>query len=138
MLGIQHLKERNDPVMDAILVDIERMLGQGESDVPLNLCFATVRGDDALLLKLLNQGMDPNELDSTGRTPLVCTFHLIKSTLIYICIYIHMMNIDVEAQDFFFFFNYFFAVLYATAYRSIKRKYGLSGSTPRSWSKSQQ
>lgn len=71
MLGLQHLKERNDPVMEEILADVERQLGKEGTDVPLNLCFATMRGDDALLHKLLNQGMDPNEWDNTGRTPLV-------------------------------------------------------------------
>lgn len=67
---LQHLRERGDPVMQAILVDIEHMLAQGRSDLPLSLCFAAMRGDDLLLHKLLKRGMDPNELDSTGRTPL--------------------------------------------------------------------
>lgn len=67
---LQHLKERNDPVMQQILVDIERMLAQGRSDMPVSLCFAAMRGDDLLLHKLLRQGMDPNETDSSGRTPL--------------------------------------------------------------------
>lgn len=68
---MQHLREQDDPVMQLILADIEHMLAQGRSDLPLSLCFAAMRGDNALLQKLLNQGMDPNELDSTGRTPLV-------------------------------------------------------------------
>ncbi|WOH03750.1 hypothetical protein DCAR_0623150 [Daucus carota subsp. sativus] len=67
---LQHLKERNDPVMKEILVDIERMLAQGRSDMPVSLCFAAMRGDDSLLHTLLRRGMDPNELDSSGRTPL--------------------------------------------------------------------
>ncbi|KAK1394739.1 Potassium channel [Heracleum sosnowskyi] len=67
---LQHLKERNDPVMKEILVDIERMLAQGSSDMPISLCFAAMRGDDLLLHKLLRRGMDPNESDSSGRTPL--------------------------------------------------------------------
>ncbi|XP_074329531.1 potassium channel AKT1-like isoform X2 [Apium graveolens] len=67
---LQHLKERNDPVMKEILVDIERMLAQGRSDMPVSLCFAAMRGDDLLLHKLLKRGMDPNESDSSGRTPL--------------------------------------------------------------------
>uniref|UniRef100_A0A251UAV4 Potassium channel n=1 Tax=Helianthus annuus TaxID=4232 RepID=A0A251UAV4_HELAN len=68
---LQHLKERTDPAMEAILVDTENMLSQGRMDVPLSLCFAVSRGDDVLLLKLLRRGgLDANEMDSNGRTVL--------------------------------------------------------------------
>ncbi|XP_010325113.1 potassium channel AKT1-like [Solanum lycopersicum] len=67
---LQHLKERRDPMMTAILADIEHMLTQGRMDMPLSLCFAANRGDDLLLRQLLKKGMDPNESDSSGRTVL--------------------------------------------------------------------
>lgn len=71
---MKHLSEQNDPVMNSILVEVQHMLTEGKSDLPLSLCFAAMREDDMLLHKLLRQGKDPNELDSTGRTPLVCNF----------------------------------------------------------------
>ncbi|KAK1375854.1 Potassium channel [Heracleum sosnowskyi] len=67
---LQHLSEQNDPVMNSILVEVQHMLTEGKSDLPLSLCFAAMREDDMLLHKLLRQGKDPDELDSTGRTPL--------------------------------------------------------------------
>ncbi|KAL1826885.1 hypothetical protein ACET3Z_005297 [Daucus carota] len=67
---LQHLSERNDPVMNSILVEVQQMLTEGKSDLPLSLFFGAMREDDVLLRKLLKQGKDPNEVDSTGRTPL--------------------------------------------------------------------
>ncbi|KAA8525368.1 hypothetical protein F0562_007214 [Nyssa sinensis] len=67
---LQHLKERRDPLMETILIDTENMLAQGRMDLPLSLCFAAMRGDDLLLQQLLRRGLDPNELDSNGRTAL--------------------------------------------------------------------
>ncbi|GMP94648.1 hypothetical protein CsSME_00044030 [Camellia sinensis var. sinensis] len=67
---LQHLKERRDPLMEEILTATEHTLAQGRMDLPLSLCFAAMRGDDLLLHQLLKRGMDPNELDSNGRTPL--------------------------------------------------------------------
>lgn len=67
---LQHLKELNDPVMDGVLTETENMLARGRMDLPLSLCFATLRGDDLLLHKLLKRGLDPNESDNTGRTAL--------------------------------------------------------------------
>ena len=71
-LGGQHLKDLNNPMMSEILVETENMLARGRSDLPLSLCFAALRGDDLLLHQLLKRGLDPNELDSNGRTVLVC------------------------------------------------------------------
>lgn len=68
---LQHLKEHTNPIMEGILTDIENMLAQGRMDLPLGLCFAASRGDDLLMHQLLKRGLDPNELDSNGRTPLV-------------------------------------------------------------------
>ncbi|CAN4119912.1 unnamed protein product [Withania somnifera] len=67
---LQHLKERRDPMMTAVLTDIEHMLAQGRMDKPLSLCFAANRGDDLLLRQLLKKGMEPNESDSNGLTVL--------------------------------------------------------------------
>ncbi|KAI3454037.1 hypothetical protein Pfo_010700 [Paulownia fortunei] len=67
---LQHLKEQKDPVMQAILTDTEHMLAHGRMDVPLSLCFAAAREDDLLLQHLLRRGLDPDELDSNGRTAL--------------------------------------------------------------------
>ncbi|XP_071689648.1 potassium channel AKT1-like [Rutidosis leptorrhynchoides] len=67
---LQHLKERDDPLMEGVLLETENMLAHGRMDLPLSLCFATLRGDDLLLQKLLKKGLDPNESDNNGRTPL--------------------------------------------------------------------
>lgn len=47
------------------------MLARGRMDLPLTLCFATLRGDDLLLHHLLKRGLDPNESDNNGRSALV-------------------------------------------------------------------
>ncbi|GKE05649.1 potassium channel AKT1-like protein, partial [Tanacetum coccineum] len=52
------------------LMETENMLAQGRLDLPLSLCFATLRGDDLLLHKLLKRGLDANESDNNGRTAL--------------------------------------------------------------------
>ncbi|CAK9135605.1 unnamed protein product [Ilex paraguariensis] len=65
-----HLKELKDPVMEGVLLETENMLARGRMDLPLSLCFATLRGDDLLLHQLLRRGLDPNESDSNGRTAL--------------------------------------------------------------------
>ncbi|WCJ29707.1 Potassium channel AKT1 [Euphorbia peplus] len=67
---LQHLKEEKDPIMEGVLVETENMLARGRMDLPLSLCFAALRGDDALLHQLLKRGLDPNESDNTGRSAL--------------------------------------------------------------------
>ncbi|XWS70657.1 hypothetical protein CRYUN_Cryun03dG0065600 [Craigia yunnanensis] len=67
---LQHLKDMNDPIMQGVLIETENMLARGRMDLPLNLCFATLRGDDLLLHQLLKRGLDPNESDNNGRTAL--------------------------------------------------------------------
>ncbi|XP_039040908.1 potassium channel AKT1-like [Hibiscus syriacus] len=67
---LQHLKDKNDPIMEGILIETENMLARGRMDLPLNLCFAALRGDDLLLHQLLKRGLDPNEADNNGRTAL--------------------------------------------------------------------
>ncbi|MCL7048568.1 hypothetical protein MKW94_011062 [Papaver nudicaule] len=67
---LQHLKEMKDPVMQGILADTENRLAHGKLDLPLSLCFATLRGDEFLLHQLLRKGEDPNESDNSGRTAL--------------------------------------------------------------------
>lgn len=67
---LQHLKDVNDPLMEGVLLETENMLARGRMDLPLSLCFATLRGDDLLLHKLLKRGLDPNESDNNGRTAL--------------------------------------------------------------------
>jgi hypothetical protein len=74
---LQHLKEMNDPVMTNVLLEIENMLARGKMDLPLNLCFAAIREDDLLLHQLLKRGLDPNESDNNGRTPLVSQVHIL-------------------------------------------------------------
>ncbi|KAF8400701.1 hypothetical protein HHK36_014001 [Tetracentron sinense] len=68
---LQHLKELKDPVMEVVLTETENMLARGRMDLPLSLCFATIRGDDLLLHQLLRRGLDPNESDNNGRTALL-------------------------------------------------------------------
>ncbi|PPD81727.1 hypothetical protein GOBAR_DD21352 [Gossypium barbadense] len=67
---LQHLKDMNDPIMEGVLIETENMLARGRMDLPLNLCFAALRGDDLLLNQLLKRGLDPNESDNNGRTAL--------------------------------------------------------------------
>ncbi|XP_022749735.1 potassium channel AKT1-like [Durio zibethinus] len=67
---LQHLKDMNDTIMEGVLMETENMLAQGRMDLPLNLCFATLREDDLLLHQLLKRGLDPNESDNNGRTAL--------------------------------------------------------------------
>ncbi|XP_059635050.1 potassium channel AKT1-like [Cornus florida] len=67
---LQHLKGLNDPIMEGILLETENMLARGRMDLPVSLCFATLRGDDLLLHQLLRRGLDPNESDNNGRTSL--------------------------------------------------------------------
>ncbi|KAK8602184.1 hypothetical protein V6N13_058164 [Hibiscus sabdariffa] len=67
---LQHLKDMNDPIMKGVLIETENMLARGRMDLPLNLCFAALRGDDLLLHQLLKRGLDPNESDNNGRTAL--------------------------------------------------------------------
>ncbi|GLT45003.1 hypothetical protein SLA2020_188710 [Shorea laevis] len=67
---LQHLKDLDDPIMQTVLLETENMLTRGRMDLPLNLCFATLRGDDLLLHQLLKRGLDCNESDNNGRTAL--------------------------------------------------------------------
>lgn len=66
------MKEQKDPIMEGVLLETEHMLARGRMDLPLSLCFATLRGDDLLLNQLLKRGLDPNESDNNNRTALVC------------------------------------------------------------------
>lgn len=68
------MKDVGDPHMETVLVETENMLARGRMDLPLSLCFATLRGDDLLLHKLLKKGLDPNESDNNGRTALVSIY----------------------------------------------------------------
>ncbi|XP_030549976.2 potassium channel AKT1-like [Rhodamnia argentea] len=67
---LQHLKDLGDPIMEGVLLETENMLACGRMDLPLSLCFAAMRGDDLLVNQLLRRGLDPNESDNSGRTPL--------------------------------------------------------------------
>lgn len=67
------MKDIKDPIMEGVLLETERMLARGRMDLPLTLCFATLRGDDLLLHQLLKRGLDPNESDNNGRSALVCS-----------------------------------------------------------------
>ncbi|KAG6587906.1 Potassium channel AKT1, partial [Cucurbita argyrosperma subsp. argyrosperma] len=69
---LQHLRDLKDkdPIMEGVLLETENMLARGRMDLPLSLCFATLRGDDLLLHQLLKRGLDPNESDNNGRTSL--------------------------------------------------------------------
>ncbi|KAL9686121.1 hypothetical protein QQ045_023576 [Rhodiola kirilowii] len=67
---LKYLKEQNHPILERVLLETETMLARGRTELPLSLCFATLRGDDLLLRQLLKRGLDPNETDDNGRTPL--------------------------------------------------------------------
>nr|GEV16976.1 granule-bound starch synthase [Tanacetum cinerariifolium] len=60
----------NDLLMEGVLMEIKNILAQGRLDLPLSLCFATLRGDDLLLHKLLKRCLDANKSDNNGRTAL--------------------------------------------------------------------
>ncbi|GJU50596.1 reverse transcriptase domain-containing protein [Tanacetum coccineum] len=64
------LQDINDPLMEGVLVETENMLARGRLDLPLSLCFATLRGDDLILQKLLKRGLDANGSDNNGQTAL--------------------------------------------------------------------
>ena len=65
-------------MMEGVLLETEHMLARGRMDLPLSLCFATLRGDDQLLNQLLKRGLDPNESDNNNRTALVTYFFFAK------------------------------------------------------------
>nr|WIV69042.1 potassium channel AKT1 [Salicornia europaea] len=67
---LEHLKEQEDPMMQSVLRDIEKMLAKGQMDLPLDLCFAAARDDEPLLQNLLRRGSHPDERDMNGRTAL--------------------------------------------------------------------
>ncbi|KAH9608817.1 hypothetical protein KSS87_013255 [Heliosperma pusillum] len=73
---LQHLKDDKNEVPKESLVEIENMIGRGMVDLPLSLCFAAIRGDNHLMLRLLKRGLDPNESEDSGRTAL----HIAAST----------------------------------------------------------
>lgn len=67
----QYLKEQEDPLLSSFVNDIEKMVAEGQTDLPLGLCFAAARGDETLLQLLLQRGSNPNERDMKDRTALV-------------------------------------------------------------------
>ncbi|XP_010670706.2 potassium channel AKT1 isoform X2 [Beta vulgaris subsp. vulgaris] len=67
---LEHLKVQEDPLMQSVLSDVEKMLAQGQMDLPLSLCFAAAREDEPLLQHLLRRGCHPDERDMNGRTAL--------------------------------------------------------------------
>ncbi|KAL9224018.1 hypothetical protein vseg_000093 [Gypsophila vaccaria] len=67
---LQHLKDHTNDVLKESLVEIENMIGRGMVDLPLSLCFAAVRRDDQLMVRLLRRGLDPNEAENSGRRAL--------------------------------------------------------------------
>ncbi|XP_009619489.1 potassium channel AKT1-like [Nicotiana tomentosiformis] len=93
---LQHLKDIKDPIMEGVLLETERMLARGRMDLPLTLCFATLRGDDLLLHQLLKRGLDPNESDNNGRSAL----HVAASTGIESCVVLLLdFGADVNSRD---------------------------------------
>lgn len=97
--------------MEGIFIETENMLAHGRMDLPLSLCFAAHRADDLLLHQLLKRGLDPNESDNNGRTPLVCE-----------TISLTFAKIKFSSQR--LMFSFFLSVLFICeiAYSCIKRK----------------
>ena len=105
----QHLEDLKDPFMEDVLLETENMLAHGRMDLPLSLCFATIRGDDQLLNQLLKRGLDPNESDNSGRTALVnrkfrdfahnCAYKMLSMHFIFLChgfsILQHLMEVRI-------------------------------------------
>ncbi|KAL6523615.1 RAC-alpha serine/threonine-protein kinase [Orobanche gracilis] len=68
---LEHLKILEDPIMEGVLSETEKMIARGRMDLPLiTVSFAALRGNDLLLHHLLKRGLDPNESDYNGRTGL--------------------------------------------------------------------
>ncbi|XP_021738015.1 potassium channel AKT1-like isoform X2 [Chenopodium quinoa] len=67
---LEHLNIQDHPVMQSLVIDIERMLAQSQIDWPLGLLFATARGNKRLLQLLLERGFNPNERDTEDRIAL--------------------------------------------------------------------
>ena len=135
--GWQHLKDvkDKDPIMEGVLLETENMLARGRLDLPLSLCFATLRGDDLLLHQLLKRGLDPNESDNNGRTSLVSS--------IFCCSLISLSTDHAKRFTGFCIFSTLFPFLgfpiyVIPAYSSIKRKRELCASITGLWSGSQQ
>lgn len=57
--------------MQSVVADIEKMIAQGQTDLPLGLCFAAARGDESLLKLWLSRGSKANERGIKDRTALV-------------------------------------------------------------------
>ncbi|KAF8393268.1 hypothetical protein HHK36_021509 [Tetracentron sinense] len=95
---LQRLKElkekKEDSLMEGILTEMENMLAWGRMDLPLSLCFATMRGDDLLLHQLLRRGLDPNESDNSGRTAL----HIAASKGNENCV-LHLLDYGAEPNS---------------------------------------
>jgi ankyrin repeat protein len=67
---LKQLKELKDPTFGELSKEIDQLLAKGRMDVPVSLCFVASIGDTLLMEQLLKRGMDPNESDNNGRTPL--------------------------------------------------------------------
>ncbi|XP_021738013.1 potassium channel AKT1-like [Chenopodium quinoa] len=61
---------QDDELMQSVVNDVEKMVAQGQTDLPLDLCFAAGRGEEPLLQRLLKQGSNPNERGLKDRTAL--------------------------------------------------------------------
>lgn len=93
---LQHLKEMKNPIMEGVLLETEHMLARGRMDLPLTLCFATLRSDDLLLHHLLKRGLDPNESDNNGRSAL----HIAASKGIENCVVLLLdFGADPNSRD---------------------------------------
>lgn len=94
---IQYLKEKKDiSVIAGVTKEIEYTLARGQLELPITLCFAASKGDDFLLRQLLKRGLDPNELDSYGRTAL----HIAASSGSEQCVRLLLENeADPNARD---------------------------------------
>ena len=57
--------------METALEETEKKLTRGRVEIPVSLCFAIVEGYELLLRHLLKEGLDPNEPNINGMTPLV-------------------------------------------------------------------
>lgn len=67
----QHLKDSKDQSFEDLVVEMENMLSHENAYMPSNLCFLSYRGHSQLMEELLKTGVNPNVVDSKGRTPLV-------------------------------------------------------------------
>eukprot|EP01018_Ginkgo_biloba_P000293 Gb_06792 [translate_table: standard] len=67
---LQRVKELKGTTFEQLSSELQLSYTQGSLDLPLNLCFLASKGSARLMEQLIIGGLNPNEADYHGRTPL--------------------------------------------------------------------